>query len=98
MTLENERSNIMKKKKIYDKPVIEVIAEEIEHHLLAGSTPTNNGFGDQDEPSTGTNGGSNSASSATGEATGHIHGGGIAGSDYGAKGWIPVGEDVLDSL
>ena len=59
-----------------------------EDHLTPSS-----GVASQRDPTTGTNGGSRTPGSATREATGHS---GI-GMDF-AKGWTPVGMDVLDSL
>ena len=91
-----EGVKIMKKKERYVRPFIVVITEDTECHLLAGSPPPSDvisGVASQRDPGTGSNSGSNTIGSATREGTGH---GGI-GTNF-AKGWTPVGMDVLDSL
>ena len=91
-----EGVKIMKKKERYVRPFIVVITEDTECHLLAGSPPpsdVNSGVAGLRDPTTGTNCGSRTSGSSTGEATGHS---GI-GTKF-AKGWTPVGMDVLDSL
>ena len=83
----------MVKKERYVRPVIEVITGA-ETQMLAGSTGVSDKMaGDKDN----TSGTGSNPTSSTGEANGNLNGG-IAGKIFGAKGWAPVGMDVLDSL
>lgn len=85
----------MIKKQRYIKPAIVVIAG-VQTGLLAGSIGTDpSKMAGQKDHTTGK--GTNPKSSST-DANGNIYGGSIAGSDFSAKGWVPVGTNVLDSL
>lgn len=81
-------------KQRYIKPAIVVITG-VQTSLLADSIGTNTGMGTQRDPTTNTG---NKPKGAGTEGNGNIYGGSIAGSDFSAKGWVPVGTNVLDSL
>lgn len=85
----------MIKKQRYIKPAIVVIAG-VQTGLLAGSIGIDStrmaGLKDN---TTGT--GTNPKGSST-DANGDIYGGSVVGSEYAAKGWVPVATDDLDSL
>lgn len=88
-------------KRDYVKPAIDVIEEDAECSLLAGSPPprsTNSTFAPITDPATGDNNGGDGVNSSASEATGHGNGTPIGSGDGFAKGWDPVGMDVLDSL
>lgn len=85
----------MIKKQRYIKPAIVVITG-VQTGLLAGSIGTDTGkmAGNKDY----TSGTGTQPTGAGTDANGNIYGGSVVGSEFAAKGWVPVATNVLDSL
>lgn len=82
-------------KQRYIKPAIVVITG-VQTSMLADSIGTNSSLmGGLKDNTTGK--GTNPKGSST-EANGNIYGGNVVGSEFAAKGWVPVATNVLDSL